>query len=262
MILREIVRKRRTVQDQYPFNLPLIEAFESLKFTHPVTILAGDNGSGKTTLLEGIAAASDSILISGEYMEQDKSFSHAYELADELKLIWSVRTRNGFFFRASDFITYTRELANMREEARIAIQEIKKRNPHSLEVLPYARTYSELRHLYGQGLDKRSHGESFLDLFQARFKPNGFYILDEPEAPLSPNKQLTFLALLHDMVKDGAQFLISTHSPIVMAYPGATLLEINENELTPTTFNEVEHVRLTADFLKEPNRYLRHLLEL
>jgi len=259
MILREVLRRKRTDRRDYPFNLPLIQNFESLTFSIPVTILAGDNGSGKTTLLEGIAAAGESILISGEYMEQDRSFSHAYDLADELKLIWSNRTKNGFFFRASDFITYTRELANMREEARITIEEIKKRNPHSLEVLPYARTYSELRHLYGEGLDVRSHGESFLDLFQARFKPNGLYILDEPEAPLSPNKQLTFLALLREMVEDGAQFIISTHSPILMAYPDATILEIQEDQLVPTAFQEVEHVRLTSDFLKEPSRYLRHL---
>jgi predicted ATPase len=261
MILREVIRKNRSTSLDYPFNLPLIHNFESLKFTHPITILVGENGSGKTTLLEGIAAAGDSILISGEYMEKDRSFSHAYDLSDDLKLIWSNRTKNGFFFRASDFITYTRQLANMREEARITVEEIKKRNPHSLEVIPYARTYSELRHLYGAGLDVRSHGESFLDLFQARFKPNGFYILDEPEAPLSPNKQLTLLALLHDMVQEGSQFLISTHSPILMAYPEAAILEIQQDQLTPTAFEDVEHVRLTADFLKEPNRYLRYLFE-
>jgi predicted ATPase len=86
-------------------------------------------------------------------------------------------------------------------------------------------------------------------------------VLDEPEAPLSPNKQLTLLALLHDMVQEGSQFLISTHSPILMAYPEATILEIQQDQLTPTAFEDVEHVRLTADFLKEPNRYLRHLFE-
>ena len=149
----------------------------------------------------------------------------------------------------------------MRENARITLEEIKRRDPFSLEVLPYARTYSELRHLYGKDLDVRSHGESFLDLFQARFKPNGLYILDEPEAPLSPNKQLSFLAIMHDMVKHGAQFIISTHSPILMAYPEATLLEIQDDQLVPTTYDEVEHVRLTSDFMKDPQRYLRHLLD-
>ena len=259
MSLREIVRIRKTTEDRYPFNPDVIQNFQSLKLTTPITLIVGDNGSGKTTLLEGIAAAADCVLISGEHMELDRSLSPAFELADELKLIWSVKTRNGFFFRASDFITYTRSVARIRDEAREKVIEIRQRNPHSLEVLPYARTYNELKELYGEGLEKRSHGESFLDLFQARFRPNGFYILDEPEAPLSPNKQLTLLVMLHNMAKQGARFLISTHSPILMAYPGATLLEIQEGELVEVTFNEIEHVRMTKDFLDAPERYLRHL---
>ncbi|MCZ2260372.1 AAA family ATPase [Sporosarcina sp. G11-34] len=261
MTLQEIRRVRWTEENRYPFNPDLIQNFQSLTLNAPITIIAGDNGSGKTTLLEGIAAAAESTLISGEHMYMDQSFSSAFELADELKLIWSIKTGNGFFFRASDFITYTRSLANMREEAKITMEEIKKRNPNSREVLPYERTYYELRHLYGEGLDKRSHGESFLDLFKARFQPNGFYILDEPEAPLSPNRQLTLLAMLHDMAKQGARFLISTHSPILMAYPNADLYEIQDGELTSVSFDEMEHVRLTKDFLDKPERYLRHLFD-
>ncbi|MCG7343105.1 AAA family ATPase [Sporosarcina sp. ACRSL] len=261
MSLRKILRKHRTVDDHYPFNLDLVRNFESLVLDSPVTIIAGDNGSGKTTLLEGIAAAAGSILISGEHMEQDHSLSPAFDLADDLQLIWDVKTRNGFFFRASDFITYTRSLAIMREEAKEKVEEIKQRDPYSLEVLPYARTFSELRDLYGDGLGKRSHGESFFDLFQARFRPGGFYILDEPEAPLSPQNQLSLLAMIHDMTKEGAKFLISTHSPIFMAYPGADLYEILDGELMPSTFEEMSHVQLTRDFLNAPDRYLRHLLE-
>ena len=261
MTLREIRRIRKTSEDRYPFNPDVIQNFDSLTLNAPVTIIAGENGSGKTTLLEGIAAAAGSILISGEHMEMDRSLSPAFELADELKLIWAVKTGNGFFFRASDFITYTRSVANIREEARSTMVEIRKRNPNSLEALPYARTYYELRNLYGEGLEKRSHGESFLDLFQARFRPGGFYILDEPESPLSPNSQLTLLAMLHDMVAEGARFLISTHSPILMAYPGAELYEIQDGELVQVTFDEIRHVSMTKDFLNDPTRYLRHLFE-
>lgn len=261
MSLREIIRIRKTMEDRYPFNPDVIQNFQSLTLTTPITLIAGDNGSGKTTLLEGIAAAAECVLISGEHMEHDRSLSPAFELADELKLIWSIKTRNGFFFRASDFVTYTRSVARIRDEARDKITEIRQRNPHSLEVLPYARTLNELKELYGEGLEKRSHGESFLDLFQARFRPNGFYILDEPEAPLSPNKQLTLLVMLHNMVKQGARFLISSHSPILMAYPGATLLEIQEGELVEVAFNEIGHVQMTKDFLDEPERYLRHLFD-
>jgi predicted ATPase len=261
MTLREIRRVRRTAEDRYPFNPDVIQNFDSLTLKAPVTIIAGDNGSGKTTLLEGIAAAAGSTLISGEHMNMDRSLSPAFELADELKLIWSVKTGNGFFFRASDFITYTRSIANIREEARLTMEEIRKRDPNSLEILPYARTYYELRDLYGEGLEKRSHGESFLDLFQARFRPDGFYILDEPEAPLSPNRQLTLLAILHNMVAEGARFLISTHSPILMAYPGADLYEIQEGELVNVSFDEIGHVSMTKDFLDDPERYLRHLFK-
>ncbi|MGN7386430.1 AAA family ATPase [Sporosarcina sp. SAFN-015] len=261
MSLRKIIRKQETIEDNYPFNLDLIQNFESLSLDSPVTIIAGDNGSGKTTLLEGIAAAAGSILISGEHMERDHSLSPAFDLADDLKLVWDVKTRNGFFFRASDFITYTRSLAIIREEAKAKVEEIKRHDPYSLEVLPYAKTYHELRNLYGEGLEKRSHGESFFDLFQARFRPGGFYILDEPEAPLSPQNQLSLLAMIHDMTKEGAKFLISTHSPIFMAYPEADLYEIQDGELIRATFEEMSHVQLTRDFLNAPDRYLRHLFE-
>lgn len=261
MSLRKIIRKQETVDERYPFSLDLIRNFNTLVLESPVTIIAGDNGSGKTTLLEGIAAAANSILISGEHMEKDHSLSPAFDLADDLKLIWDVKTNNGFFFRASDYITYTRSIAMMREEAWRKMEEIKQRDPNSLEILPYARTYYELQNLYGDGLEKRSHGESFFDLFQARFRPGGFYILDEPEAPLSPQNQLSLLAMIHDMTKEGAKFLISTHSPIFMAYPDADLYEIRDGVLIQSTFEEMSHVQLTRDFLNAPERYLRHLLD-
>ncbi|MEZ7173390.1 AAA family ATPase [Sporosarcina sp. OR05] len=259
MSVREIKRKYTTMDDRYPFNLDIVRRFDGLAFSAPVTIIVGDNGCGKTTLLEGIAAAAGSILISGEHMEKDHSLSPAFELAEDLKIIWSLKSNNGFFFRAADFITYTRSVATMREDARAKIEEIKQRDPYSLEVLPYAKTYHELRSLYGEGLEKRSHGESFFDLFQARFRPGGFYILDEPEAPLSPQNQLTLLAMIHEMTKEGAQFLIATHSPIMMAYPYADLYEVQNGVLEPAIFDELSHVQLTRDFLHTPDRYLRHL---
>ncbi|MFC7366157.1 MULTISPECIES: AAA family ATPase [Bhargavaea] len=260
MILKQIrLKKPMPAENRFPFGLPVVREFDSFTFRSPVTIIAGDNGTGKTTLLEGIAAAADSILISREPIEGNPALEHAREIADHLTLSWSVKSRNGFFFRALDFVTYTIAVSQMREDARETLEEIRSRNPRSLEALPYARTYHELRNLYGEGLEFRSHGESFLDLFSARFRPDGFYILDEPEAPLSPAKQLTLLAMLHEMVEEGAQFLISTHSPIIMAYPGADLYEIRGCRLEPAAFDEVEHVRMTKDFLNAPERYLRHL---
>ncbi|GKV54866.1 ABC transporter ATP-binding protein [Sporosarcina sp. NCCP-2222] len=261
MSLREIRRRRSFPNSEYPFNTDIVRNFNSLSIESPVTIIAGDNGCGKTTLLEGVAAAAECILISGEPMEREQRFSPAFALADELKLTWSVKTRNGFFFRAADYVTYTRNLALIKEEAKEKVEEIRARDPFSLEVLPYARTYHDLHMLYGDGLDKLSHGESFLQLFQARFRPGGFYILDEPEAPLSPQRQLSLLALIHDFVGDGATFLISTHSPILMAYPGADLYEVKDGQLQSVRYEDMEHVSLTKNFLNEPERYLRYLLE-
>jgi predicted ATPase len=139
----------------------------------------------------------------------------------------------------------------------------------------------EIDNRYGRaGLDARSHGESFLQFFQARFTPDGLYLLDEPEAPLSPLRQLGLLALLNDMVGQGAQFIIATHSPILMAFPNATILRFSPtsprggtssrsgeegrggggNVIEPVAYDEVEHVKVTRDFLANPQRFLQHLL--
>ncbi|MEO4054821.1 AAA family ATPase [Solibacillus sp. CAU 1738] len=260
MILKQLQMKQQRQRDTYPFNLPLFQTLETIDFKSPVTIFVGENGSGKTTLLEAIAAAQESILISGEQMNE-RHFPASYALSEAMKFTWTTRTNKGFFFRASDFITFIQQVTATRLEAQFNIAEITKKDPHSYAIMPHARTLYDLQNLYGEGLEFRSHGESFLELFEARFRPDGLYLLDEPEAPLSPNKQLTLIAMMGDMVKQGAQFIISTHSPILMAFPGATLLEIKEDRLSETAFNELEHVQLTRDFLNDPARYLRYLLD-
>lgn len=241
----------------FPFSLPLISKFNNLSFEKPVTILVGENGTGKSTFLEGLAASADMILISGETM--DHSYEHAKTLGNTLKLSWSVKTKNGFFFRAEDFINFVRNTYKEKTEAREKVKEIKEKSPFSLEVLPYARTVYELEQLYGEGLETRSHGESFLDLFQARFRPNGLYIMDEPEAPLSPLKQISFISLIMEMVEKGAQFIIATHSPILMAIPNADIYTIDSGKFEKTNFEDLEHVNLTKLFLENPERFLRHL---
>ena len=112
---------------------------------------------------------------------------------------------------------------------------------------------------YGDGLDSQSHGESFLALFQSRFVPGGLYLLDEPEAPLSPLHQLSLLAAIKAMVEQDAQFVIATHSPIVMAYPGATILNFDTTPVSPVGYDDLEHVNLMRDFLNGPEAFLRHL---
>lgn len=257
--LKSVTLRDDCEENTYPFYLPLIKHLKELHFTKPVTILVGDNGTGKSTLLEAIATNIGSILIGGENIEDDVTLAPARRLGDKMKLKWSIKTKTGFFFRANDFINFTHRLAEERESSKEKLKEIKARDPFSLEVLPYASTLHDLNHFYGEGLDSRSHGESFIDLFQARFQPNGLYLLDEPEAPLSPLKQLSLISMMKEMVKEKGQFIIATHSPILMAIPNAEILYIKEGKITPMKYEEIEHVQLTRDFLNNPERFLRHL---
>jgi predicted ATPase len=125
--------------------------------------------------------------------------------------------------------------------------------------MAYARELAAMQEQYGRQLNNFSHGESFLELFQSRFRPNGLYLLDEPEAPLSPAHQLTFLSLLKQMVAQKCQFIIATHSPILMAYPEATIFSFDESPIQSVAYDDLEHVAITRSFLNNPDQYLRHL---
>ena len=130
---------------------------------------------------------------------------------------------------------------------------------HDLARTPYLRELSELERRYGEGLDAQSHGESFLRFFAARLVPRGTYFLDEPEAPLSPGRQLALLALLREMLDADCQLVIATHSPILLALPGAAIWSFDEAPIRPVAWDDLEHVRLTRDFLANPDAFLRHL---
>ncbi len=125
--------------------------------------------------------------------------------------------------------------------------------------LSYRRELYEMQQQYGRNLNSYSHGESFLELFQTRFQPGGLYLLDEPEVPLSPSRQLTFLSMLKTMVSQDCQFIIATHSPILMALPGASILSLDETPAQPVSYESLEHVIITRSFLNDPDQYLRHL---
>jgi predicted ATPase len=131
----------------------------------------------------------------------------------------------------------------------------------SLAMMPYARELHTMRELYGEGLDAQSHGESYFKLFRSRFRPGGLYLMDEPEAPLSPTRQLTLIAMLKQMIEQDAQFIIATHSPIILAYPGATIYNFADGRIEHAEYESLEHVSVTRGFLENPDAYLRHLLE-
>ena len=251
--------------NRYPFSLPLFQTLEELPFHTPVTFFIGENGTGKSTLLSAIAAAIGSIVVGGASLDNDPDLASAHELSDCMKLQWHAKTRKGFFLRAEDFINYTKNLTKLRSEMEDELNHVdftyRDRSDYakSLAKMPYASQLHALRESYGEGLDKQSHGESFFNLFHSRFVPGGLYLLDEPETPLSPLKQLSLISMLKDMERQGGQFIIATHSPILMAYPGATLLSFDHTPLQPIAYNEIEHVHLTRDFLNNPDAYLRHL---
>jgi predicted ATPase len=249
----------------FPFNLPLIQSLEEIEFTAPVTFLVGENGSGKSTLLEALACAIGSITVGSQNVSTDESLGEVREFSKFLRLIWNKRTRRGFFLRAEDFFGYARRMAQLQAEMRAEIQAVDREYAgrsdaaKGLAKLPYQRESSEIQRRYGEGLDSRSHGESFLALFQERFVPGGLYLLDEPEVPLSPLRQIGLLALIKEMVAQEGQFIIATHSPILMAFPDALILNFDQLPVRSIEYGSLEHVNLTRDFLNNPEAFLRHL---
>lgn len=265
--LRAVERKAGVpAADGYPFTVPAVRALESLHFTHEVTCFVGENGSGKSTVLEALALLTRLPAIGSQESEHDPSLSRPRLLADRLRPVWNKATRRGFFMRSEDFFGYATRIAQMSEaleaDRRLAEAETRGRSAQAraLAQLPYRQELAALRREYGDGLDAQSHGESYFKLFRARFVPHGLYLLDEPEAPLSPARQLALIVMLHDMVGQGAQFIIATHSPILLAYPGAQLYDFSSGQITPASYDTLEHVRIARDFLASPERYLAHLL--
>lgn len=265
MIHLRSITKKETKEQDFPFNVPVISALEEIKFTSPVTFFVGENGSGKSTLMETIACAAGSVTAGSESVNTDPSLAHVRSLAQQLRLTWTKRTHKGFFLRAEDFFGYAKQLTHTRLELENDIKKVDREYTgrsifaKDLAKLPHANELHAIKNRYGDGLDTRSHGESFLALFQSRFVPNGLYIFDEPEAPLSPIRQLAFLSALKQMVAQDSQFIIATHSPIIMAFPDAEILSFDGGQIRSVNYDELEHVTLTREFLKDPEAYLRYL---
>ncbi|MDN6043562.1 MAG: AAA family ATPase, partial [Lactobacillus sp.] len=236
MLLTKIEYAPPRHHSDYPFNLPWQADFHELILTRPGTILTGDDGSGKSTLLNAIAANYNAILMSGAALEDEPEYDNSRALARHLKLTWTYRTKAGFFFRAT------------RGRIKYAQTQLEHLAPQSLERLPYLNTLSAIKHLYQVDLDTLSHGQAFLALFRARLHANALYLLDEPESPLTAENQLSLLALIHTAVANGAQFIISTHSPILMAYPDAQLLALGDT-LAPVHYDQINHITFLSNIL-------------
>lgn len=254
--------------DAFPLDLPFLSGTRALAFDAPVTILVGENGTGKSTLLEALAwAAEVPVAGSVERSDADPTLAHVVPLAQSLRLAWERKTRRGLFLRAEDFFGYVKAQNAMKRELLAEAARVRRENTHlpDLELKrilgPYEGSVAATDARYGGDLEGRSHGESFLAFFKGRISGPGLYLLDEPEAALSPLRQLAFLALIGDAVAHGAQFVVATHAPILMACPDATIYELREDRIAAAAFDELEHVQILRNFLASPEAYLRHLNE-
>jgi predicted ATPase len=248
----------------FPFTLPLIRAQRELVFRSPVTFFVGENGTGKSTVLEALAAGINAITVGGEDVARDPTLHHARALADYLRFVWQKKMNRGFFLRAEDFFRFTRRLQDMKEELdRIKAGYDGQPNSYGLRLARGALEgqKAQLTKRYGEDLDAHSHGESFFKLFKSRLVPGGLYLLDEPETPFSPKRQMALIVLIHDMVSQDCQFIIATHSPILMTYPGASILNFDELPVKEADYNDLEHVQLVRSFLNNPQKVLDVLLK-
>jgi len=236
VFLHKAILRRDKIEsfEKYPFCIPAIRNLETLELHPRVTYLIGDNGTGKSTLLEAIAVAAG---FNPEGGSRNFNFatreSHS-QLWDYISLAKSMaRRRDGFFFRAESFFNVATEVDKMGD---------------------LVDSYG------GRSLHEQSHGESFISLMTKRFSGNGLYLLDEPEAALSPLRQLSVLSVIHDLVTRNSQFIIVTHSPIIMAYPDSTIYMFSEDQITTVEYTQTEHFTVMQDFLTHREHMLKVLL--
>lgn len=224
----------------YTAEIPAVRHLSRLPFLQPVTFLVGENGSGKSTLLEGIAVAAG-------FNPEGGTLNFSFSTSDTHSPLWKAltlergvyRPRDGFFLRAESFYN----AASYLEE---------------LNRIPGAG--DAFASYGGTSLHEQSHGESFMALCLNRFSGKGLYLLDEPEAALSPQNQLALLCRIQELVELDSQFIIATHSPILMAYPGAGIYAIDETGIHETAYRDTSHYQLTRSFLENPERMLGYLL--
>src|SRR5256885_3332999 len=235
LFVRSLVLKRGEVEsfDVYPFSIPAIRHLDELRLESAVTLFAGENGSGKSTLVEAIAVAAGFNPEGGSRNVTVSTRPSHSVLHKHLRLVRGTRRpRTGYFLRAESFFNVATYIDELHDPGISAA--------------------------YGGGsLHERSHGESFIALVTNRFGPNGLYVLDEPEAALSLRGNLALMRRMHDLVAQGSQFIISTHSPILLGFPGAIIHVLSEDGMVETRYDETEVVELTRAFLGDRDEFLR-----
>jgi len=243
--LKEISLKCGDIENEnvYPFNIPAVKNMGKVRFESEVTFIVGENGSGKSTLIEAIAVA---LGFNPEGGTKNFSFgtheSHS-SLYKYLSLSKShVKPKDGYFLRAESYFNVATN-----------IEDLDSQPTYGLALPPVKDSYG------GVSLHEQSHGESFLALMSHRFGGKGIYLLDEPEAALSPMRQLAVLCRMKQLVEDASQFIIATHSPILLAFPSATILQVDEAGIKKVNYRETEHYTVTKSFLDNPDKMLAQL---
>ncbi len=228
----ELLKNKRSSTHHYPFSIPAIRTLDKLAFTRNITFFVGENGSGKSTLLEAIAyQCGFNPAGGGRNNVYDVDAAEA-ALGEYLRLSWLPKMTNGFFLRAESFYHFASHIDEVNAQ----------------------------QYYGGRSLHEQSHGESFLSLFLHRFNRTGIFLLDEPEAALSPTRQLSFLRILRDL-EPTSQFIIATHSPIILGYPDAQIVHFDQDGIREVHYEDTEHYQITRRFLENRKAILRELFE-
>lgn len=261
--LRSIALKSpEQTPEGFPFSLPLVQGLGVIEFDSPVTFLVGENGCGKSTILEAVAVGAQAVAAGAHELREDPTLGHARRLAKEMKFVRGNTTGRGFFFRSEDFFGFTKRVIREGDELRQMEKEFGEKFTGYGRMLAVGMAQGQRKAFearYGEDPDAKSHGEGFLEFFRERIVPGGLYLLDEPETPLSPVSTLAFISMLKHAVAQSCQFIIATHSPMLMAFPEATIMSFDHTPPKRVGFEEVEHVTLTRSFLNNPDQFLRRL---
>lgn len=236
MFLKRITLLREDIpsMDRYPFSIPSIKNLHEIHLERNVTFFVGENGSGKSTLLEAMADKCDFNTAGGGRNNTYDVYASESALGKYIRLSWLPKVTNGFFLRAESFYQFATHIDEVDDTG--------------------FSSYG------GQSLHEQSHGESFLSLFLHRFKGKSIYLLDEPEAALSPARQLTFLKIIHDLASKGdAQFIIATHSPILLGYPDADIFSFDHGHISKIEYEMTDHYQITKYFLQHREKFLSEI---